>query len=136
MSSTTMTTSDIQALRNEAVQAGDQVQIGVCDRPRRFSLMDLSTTETTMQTTPQTPLHLIPGAILASPQGRGTITIVSVDACEIVYLDESKRWQWPRRHVERVLDAMGFALTAHEDPAVLAERVLLAEANYRARVAA
>lgn len=35
MTSTTMTTSDIQALRNEAVQAGDQVQIGVCNKALR-----------------------------------------------------------------------------------------------------
>ena len=92
-----------------------------------------------MQTTPQTPLHLTPGAILRS--GRETITIVSAHVTpagrpEVSYLADDKLWAFPRRSVERVLSCMGFAPAGQEDPAVLAERVLLAEANYRARVAA
>ena len=85
-----------------------------------------------MQTTPQTPLHLTPGAILASPQGRGTITIVSVDACVTALVDDHV-WIWQRRSTERTLSGMGFVVTGHEDPAVLAERVKLA---YRSRRAA
>ena len=88
-----------------------------------------------MQTTPQTPLHLTPGAILASPHGRGTITIVSVDACVTALVDDHV-WIWPRRSTERVLASLGFAPAGHEDPAVLAERVKLALATYRSRRAA
>lgn len=88
-----------------------------------------------MQTTPQTPLTLIPGAILASPQGRGTITIVSVDACVTALVDDHV-WIWPRRSTERVLASLGFAPAGHEDPAVLAERVKMALATYRSRRAA
>lgn len=84
-----------------------------------------------MQTTPQ----LEPGAILASPQGRGTITIVSVDACVTALVDDHV-WVWPRRSTERTLNGMGFALVGQEDPEVLAERVLLAQATYKARRAA
>ncbi len=84
-----------------------------------------------MQTTPQ----LEPGAILASPQGRGTITIVSVDACVTALVDDHV-WVWPRRSTERTLNGMGFALVGQEDPEVLAERVALAQATYRARRAA
>lgn len=88
-----------------------------------------------MQTTPQTPLHLTPGAILASPQGRGTITIVSVDACVTALVDDHV-WVWPRRSTERTLSGMGFVHVGAEDPDVLAERVRLALASYRARRAA
>lgn len=87
-----------------------------------------------MQTT-QTPPHLTPGAILASPQGRGTITIVSVDAC-VTALVDNQVWVWPRRSTERTLSGMGFVVTGQEDPEVLAERVALAQATYRARRAA
>lgn len=84
-----------------------------------------------MQTTPQ----LEPGAILASPQGRGTITIVSVDACVTALVDDHV-WVWPRRSTERTLSGMGFVVTGQEDPEALAERVLLAQATYKARRAA
>ncbi len=82
--------------------------------------------------TAQTPPPLTPGAILASPQGRGTITIVSVDACVTALVDDHV-WIWSRRSTERTLSGMGFVVTGHEDPAVLAERVKLA---YRSRRAA
>lgn len=75
---------------------------------------------------------LTPGAILASPQGRGTITIVSVDACVTAIVDE-RMWVWPRRSTERALSGMAFAVVGHEDSAVLAERVRLAQAIYQAR---
>lgn len=92
-----------------------------------------------MQTTPQTPLTLTPGSILRS--GRETITIVSAHVTtagrpEVSYLADDKLWAFPRRSVERVLAAMGFSPSGQEDPAVLAERVLLAEATYRQRRAA
>ena len=45
-------------------------------------------------------------------------------------------WVWPRRSTERTLNGMGFALVGQEDPEVLAERVLLAQATYKARRAA
>ena len=77
-------------------------------------------------------MQLEPGAILASPHGRGTITIVSVDACVTALVDDHV-WIWPRRSTERTLMGMGFVVTGHEDPAVLAERVKLA---YRSRRAA
>ena len=83
-------------------------------------------------------MQLEPGAILASPQGRGTITIVSVDAC-VTALVDNQVWIWPRRSTERTLSGMGFVVTGQEDPAVpavLAERVKLAQATYRARRAA
>lgn len=80
-------------------------------------------------------LELAPGAILASPQGRGTITIVSVDAC-VTALVEDAMWVWPRRTTERVLSGMGFVAAGHEDAEVLAERVRLAQASYQARRAA
>ncbi len=80
-------------------------------------------------------MQLEPGAILASPQGRGTITIVSVDACVTALVDDHV-WVWPRRSTERVLASLGFAPAGHEDPAVLAERVKLALATYRSRRAA
>lgn len=91
-----------------------------------------------MQTT-QTPLTLTPGSILRS--GRETITIVSAHVTpagwpEVSYLADDKLWAFPRKSVERVLAAMGFALVGQEDPEVLAERVLLAQATYRARRAA
>jgi hypothetical protein len=35
MTDSTITTSDIQALRSEAVQAGDEVQISVCNKALR-----------------------------------------------------------------------------------------------------
>ena len=87
-----------------------------------------------MQTT-QTPPPLTTGAILASPQGRGTITIVSVDAC-VTALVDGHVWIWPRRSTERTLSGMGFVVTGQEDAAVLAERVRLALATYKARRAA
>mgnify|MGYP003558753311 CR=1 FL=1 len=77
-------------------------------------------------------MQLEPGAILASPHGRGTITIVSVDACVTALVDDHV-WIWPRRSTERVLASLGLAPAGHEDPAVLAERVKLA---YRSRRAA
>lgn len=80
-------------------------------------------------------MQLEPGAILASPQGRGTITIVSVDACVTALVDDHV-WIWPRRSTERTLHGMGFVVTGQEDPEVLAERVLLAQATYKARRAA
>ena len=80
-------------------------------------------------------MQLEPGAILASPQGRGTITIVSVDACVTALVDDHV-WIWPRRSTERTLHGMGFVVTGHESAEVLAERVLLAQATYRQRRAA
>lgn len=84
-------------------------------------------------------MQLEPGAILASLQGRGTITIVSVDACVTALVDDhvigATRadaiivWVWPRRSTERTLHGMGFALVGQEDPDVLAERVALAQAK-------
>ena len=82
-----------------------------------------------------TTMQLEPGAILASPQGLGTITIVSVDAC-VTALVDNQVWVWPRRSTERTLHGMGFVVTGQEDPAVLAERVKLAQATYKARRAA
>ena len=76
-------------------------------------------------------MTLTPGAILASPQGRGTITIVSVDAC-VTALVDNQVWIWPRRSTERTLMGMGFVVTGQED----AERVKLAQATCRARRAA
>ena len=76
----------------------------------------------------ETNMQLEPGAILASPQGRGTITIVSVDACVTALVDDHV-WVWPRRSTERTLSGMGFALVGQEDPDVLAERVALAQAK-------
>lgn len=46
------------------------------------------------------------------------------------------RWIWPRRSTERTLSGMGFVVTGQEDAAVLAERVRLALATYKARRAA
>lgn len=80
-------------------------------------------------------MQLEPGAILASPQGRERLTIVSVDACVTALVDDHV-WIWPRRSTERTLHGMGFVVTGQEDPAVLAERVLLAQATYKARRAA
>ena len=80
-------------------------------------------------------MQLEPGAILASPHGRGTITIVSVDAC-VTALVDNQVWIWPRRSTERTLMGMGFVVTGQEDAAVLAERVKLAQATYRNRRAA
>lgn len=77
-------------------------------------------------------MQLEPGAILASPQGRGTITIVSVDACVTALVDDHV-WIWPRRSTERTLSGMGFALVGEEDPDVLAERVRLADSRARRR---
>lgn len=78
---------------------------------------------------------LEPGSILASPQGRGTITIVSVDAC-VTALVDGHVWIWPRRSTERTLSGMGFVVVGHESAEVLAERVKLALATYKARRAA
>lgn len=80
-------------------------------------------------------MQLEPRAILASPQGRGTITIVSVDACVTALVDDHV-WVWPRRSTERTLSGMGFVVVGHESAEVLAERVKLALATYKARRAA
>ena len=89
--------------------------------------------------TQETQMQLEPGAILRS--GRETITIVSAHITpagrpEVSYLADGKLWAFPRRSVERALACMGFVAVGQEDPAVLAERVRLAQANYRARRAA
>lgn len=109
----------------------------------RFSLMDLSTsptTETTMQTT-QTPPPLTPGTILASPQGRERLTIADTyvsptGRATVRYLAGDVLWTWPLHPTARVLAEMGFVIVGQEDPEVLAERVALAQATYRARRAA
>ena len=51
-------------------------------------------------------------------------------------LVDNQVWVWPRRSTERTLHGMGFVVTGQEDPAVLAERVKLAQATYKARRAA
>lgn len=84
-----------------------------------------------MQTT-QTPPHLTPGAILASPQGRGTITIVSTEPALMVLLND-RLYTWCRRSSLAALERMGFVVVGHEDAAVLAERVALAERIYQLR---
>lgn len=75
-------------------------------------------------------LDLTPCAILRA--GRDSITIVSVDAA-VTALVDGRLWVWPRRSTERVLATMGFRPAGHEDADVLAERVLVARAEARAR---
>lgn len=93
----------------------------------------MSNTQPTQATA--SPPTLTPGAILASPQGRGTITIVSTEPALMVLLND-RLYTWCRRTSLAALARMEFAVVGHEPADVLAKRVLLAEANYRARVAA
>lgn len=91
-----------------------------------------------MQTTPQTPLHLTPGAILASPQGRERLTIADVyvspsGRATVRYLAGDVLWTWPLHPTARVLSEMGFRFVGEEDAEVLAERVRLADSRARRR---
>jgi len=86
-------------------------------------------------------MQLEPGAILASPQGRERLTIADVyvslaGRATVRYLAGDVLWTWPLHPTARVLAEMGFVIVGEEDPDVLAERVALAQATYRARRAA
>lgn len=79
-----------------------------------------------------TDMQLEPGAILASPQGRGTITIVSVEPALMVLLND-RLYTWCRRTSLAALERMEFAVVGHEDAEVLAARVALVERVYQLR---
>lgn len=86
-------------------------------------------------------LNLVPGAILASPQGREKLTIVDAyvsvtGRAHVRYLAGDVLWTWPLHPTARVLAEMGFTAVDHEDAEVLAERVRLADAGRAGRRAA
>lgn len=85
-----------------------------------------------MQTTPQTPPPLTPGAILASPQGRGAITIVTVQPSLQALMGDGL-YTWRLESALKTLTRMEFTVVGHEDPDVLDERVALAERTYQLR---
>ena len=77
-------------------------------------------------------MQLEPGAILASPQGRGTITIVSTEPALLALLDEHL-YTWRLDTALITFRRMEFAVVGQEDAEVLDQRVRRAEVAYQMR---